>query len=104
MTLITVRAEGDQNNADMASSNGIEIKQLSRIVLRSEPVASFLQGSLIWIAEYEELIDGRRHTFVSIHPRAIGHSPYEDLPGYSDRSRSRRPLPSSTEQGPETYF
>jgi hypothetical protein len=54
------------------------MKELSPGLRRSEPVASFLQGSLIWITDYEELIDGRWQTFVSIHPRKIGHSPCED--------------------------
>ena len=62
----------------MASANGIEMKQISPGLRRSEPVASFLQGSLIWITEYDELIDGRWHTCISIHPRKIGHSHYED--------------------------
>jgi hypothetical protein len=56
----------------------VEMKQLSPGLRRSEPVAGFLQGSLIWITDYEELIDGRWHTFTSIRPRKIGHSPCED--------------------------
>jgi len=62
----------------MASANGIEMKQVFSGSRCSEPVASFLQGSLIWITKYEELIDGRWHSFVSIRPRKIGHSPCED--------------------------
>jgi hypothetical protein len=62
----------------MANANGFGMKQLLPGLRRSEPVASFLQGSLIWITEYNELIDGRWHTFFSIRPRKVGHSPYED--------------------------
>src|ERR1051326_7744173 len=58
----------------MASASGTEMKQVSPGLRGSEPVASFLQGSLVWITDYEELIDGRWHTFMAIHPRKIGHS------------------------------
>ena len=54
------------------------MKQLSPGLRRSEPVASFLQASLVWITDHEELVGGQWHTFTSIHPRRIGHSPCED--------------------------
>ena len=56
----------------------VGMKQISPGLRRSEPVASFLQGSVIWITDYEELIDGLWHTFTSIQPRKMGHSPCED--------------------------
>jgi hypothetical protein len=54
------------------------MEELSPGLRRSEPIASFLQGSLVWITDYEELIGGRWHTFASIHPRRIGHQLCED--------------------------
>jgi hypothetical protein len=62
----------------MASANRNEMVQISSGLRRSEPIPSFLQGGLIWITEYDELIDDRWHTFILIHPRRVGHSPYED--------------------------
>jgi len=62
----------------MANPNRTEMKQIYPDLRRAEPVASFLQGSLIWITEYEEFVDGSWHTRVSIHPRRLGHSYDED--------------------------
>jgi hypothetical protein len=62
----------------MANANGNEMKQISSGLRCSEPVASFLQRSLIRITKYEQLIDGGWHTFVSIRPRRTEHSHCND--------------------------
>ena len=59
----------------MSSRN---MKQISPILRCSEPVPSFLQGSLIWIRDYEQLIDGVWQNFTSTCPRRLGHSYDED--------------------------
>ena len=55
----------------------VRMKELSPSLRRSEPVASFLLAPVIWIADYEELIDGRWHRFMTTHPRKIRHSSCE---------------------------
>jgi hypothetical protein len=69
---------GTKTKQSFSEVFNLGMKELSPGLRRSEPVASFLQGSVIWITDYEELIEGRWHTFMAIHPRKIGHPPCED--------------------------
>jgi len=40
----------------------------------SEPLPSFLQGSLIWITHWQEFIDGEWRSFTTVGPRRQGQS------------------------------
>jgi hypothetical protein len=48
------------------------MKAISPYLRCSEPLPSFLQGSLIWITECQEFIDGEWRSFTTIRPRRQG--------------------------------
>jgi hypothetical protein len=55
--------------------------QVSSELRVSDPVACYLHGDLVWLIEYEELIDGFWKRFGSIYPRTPGHSYAQDAAG-----------------------
>lgn len=58
-----------------------EMKAISPYIRCSEPEPSFLQGSLIWITQWNEFIDGEWRSFTTIHPRRLGQSASQYLRG-----------------------
>jgi hypothetical protein len=66
---------------------GEQMKAISPYLRCSEPLPSFLQGSLIWITECQEFIEGEWRSFTSIRPRKQGQSASqylaEDVPTFS---------------------
>jgi hypothetical protein len=46
-----------------------EMKAIAPYMHCSEPTPSFLQGTLIWITEWKEFIDGEWRSFTTIHRR-----------------------------------
>jgi hypothetical protein len=64
-----------------------ETKAISPYLRCSEPLPSFLQGSLIWITQWQEFIDGEWRSFTTVRPRKQGQSASqylnEDAPIFS---------------------
>jgi hypothetical protein len=56
-----------------------EMKAIAPYMHCSEPTPSFLQGTLIWITEWKEFIDGEWRSFTTIHPRRQKQSASEYL-------------------------
>jgi hypothetical protein len=65
----------------------VETKATSWYLRCSEPLPSFLQGSLIWITEWQEFIEGEWRSFTTVRPRRQGQSASqyldEDAPTFS---------------------
>jgi hypothetical protein len=63
------------------------MKAISPYIRCSEPMPSFLQGSLIWITQCQVFIDGEWRSFTTIRPRRQGQSASqflsEDAPTFS---------------------
>jgi len=48
------------------------MRQLSPVLGSPEPLARFLQGGLLWITGYEELVDASCQHFMPISSRKLG--------------------------------